>query len=739
VHYYAMQFIQGLGLDCVLQELRQLRPAEGRPPPASALPTQPALGPSVAHGLLTGRFAAPDSAATNPQATAPPVRLGSPDLPVGPASRAGQAAGPPAAAGSGGSPLVVAGEDSELTAQSETQYFRSVARVGVQVAEALAHAHQQGVVHRDVKPSNLLLDTRGTVWVTDFGLAKAAGSGELTSPGEIVGTLRYMAPERFGGVTDARGDVYGLGATLYELLTLRLPFEDGDRLGLIRRVLHEAPVPPRRIDRRVPRDLETIVLKAIEKDPERRFQTAAEMADELRLFLADRPLQIRRSGLRERCWRWCRRNPAVASLAGLVAALLLSVAVVSSWAWWSTGRQLRRTREAEDEATRRLYRSLVDQARASRRSRAVGQRFDGLEALRKAAGIARQLGLPEEDFLELRNEVIACLALPDAQVAREWGGWPTDSTAVDFDDKFERCAFETRAGVVTVRHTADGTDRYRFPAGGGFGGPQLSRDGRFLAVGGSHGVGPYRLWDLTGPKERILVKELACTCCAFSPDSRWFAAGMEDGSLRLYDLPSGRWRSLGGGPRPFALVFRPDQRQLAVSHRGGVQVRDLDTGGLVADLPQAVDGHLAWHPDGKTLAVPGRDLRIRLWDVPSRREILALEGTRREGIRLAFSHAGDLLASTSWDGFLRLWDPRTGRQLLQVPWAQSGPPRFRSDDRLISGDGRGCQVRLWEITRPRGYRLLARDPVFGKAPYLVSSVHPAGRLLAVSTTDGFGL
>src|SRR5205085_2823936 len=113
------------------------------------------------------------------------------------------------------SPMVVAGDKSELTSQSETQYFRSVARMGVQVAEALDYAHQQGVIHRDVKPSNLLLDTAGTVWVTDFGLAKSADSDELTTPGDIVGTIRYMAPERFRGATDVRADVYSLGATLY--------------------------------------------------------------------------------------------------------------------------------------------------------------------------------------------------------------------------------------------------------------------------------------------------------------------------------------------------------------------------------------------------------------------------------------------------------------------------------------------------------------------------------------------
>src|SRR5262249_7232614 len=137
---------------------------------------------------------------------------------------------------------------SGLAGQPEAQYFRSVAQLGVQVAEALAYAHRQGIVHRDIKPSNLLLDTRGTAWITDFGLAKAEGSDELTSPGDIVGTVRFMAPERFAGRADPRSDVYSLGATLYELLTLHPAFADSNRARLMERVTHEEPPRPRKLD-----------------------------------------------------------------------------------------------------------------------------------------------------------------------------------------------------------------------------------------------------------------------------------------------------------------------------------------------------------------------------------------------------------------------------------------------------------------------------------------------------------
>jgi serine/threonine protein kinase len=442
LHYYAMQFIQGLGLDCVLRELRDLRRAKGSLLRGDKGGTHSGLGPSVAQSLLAGRFAERHIPQT------------STDPPVAPAAPTNSPAAPALA----GSTLVVAGDNSELTSQSEAQYFRSVARVGVQVADALAQAHQLGIIHRDVKPSNLLLDTHGTVWVTDFGLAKAADADDLTQTGDIVGTLRYMAPERFQGVTDARGDVYGLGATLYEMVTLRPPFDDTDRLRLMKRVTHEAPVPPRRHDANIPRDLETVLLKAIDKDPARRYQTAEALAEDLRRFLADRPVRARRSSPLERTWRWCRRNPALAVALGFVAASLLIVAVVATLdaarlrrEEEATRHQLRLTEKAEEEGRRRLFRALLHQARANRRSRGMGQRFESLKILDEATRLARELELPQDDFLELRNEVIACLALPDMRVGRERDGWPKDATVGDLDGNLERYVrVDWQGGYVTV-------------------------------------------------------------------------------------------------------------------------------------------------------------------------------------------------------------------------------------------------------------------------------------------------
>ncbi len=209
-------------------------------------------------------------------------------------------------------------------------YWRNVARIGVQVADALSYAHRRAVLHRDIKPSNLILDQQGIVWVTDFGLAKAVESDSVSRTGDIVGTLRYMAPERLHGQADARSDVYSLGLTLYEMLALRPAYEGSDASSLLRKVAEGPPPRLASVAPGIPRDMETIIMKAIAPEPVHRYQSAGELAEDLRLFLNDRPIRARRASAVERLWRWCRRNRAVAGLAATVLALLALVAVVAS-------------------------------------------------------------------------------------------------------------------------------------------------------------------------------------------------------------------------------------------------------------------------------------------------------------------------------------------------------------------------------------------------------------------------
>jgi serine/threonine protein kinase len=252
---------------------------------------------------------------------------------------------------------------SSIVGQSGSLYYRSVARIGVQAAEAIAYAHQHKVLHRDIKPSNLLLDVQGTVWVTDFGLAKAEGEGALTQTGDIVGTLHYMAPERFRGQASARSDVYALGLTLYEMLVLEPAFAAQERARLIDKILHEEPPNPRQLDSRIPRDLETIVLKAMAREPSDRYGTALELAEDLRRYLADRPILARRASTVERARRWCRRNPVVAGLLTAVFLAMTAGTAVSTWQAMRATRaqQLARDRLREAESNLLLARQAVDE------------------------------------------------------------------------------------------------------------------------------------------------------------------------------------------------------------------------------------------------------------------------------------------------------------------------------------------------------------------------------------------
>ena len=215
---------------------------------------------------------------------------------------------------------------SRLSSGITADYYQNVAKIGLQAASALSYAHQHDTLHRDVKPGNLLLDDEGVVWMADFGLAKAVESNDVTWTGDVVGTLAYMAPERLKGKASARSDIYSLGLTLYELLTFERAFDGGDRVALMHRVAQDELPPPRKLNPNVPRDLETIVLKAAARNPSDRYESAERLAEDLECFLADRPIQARRANSVEKVCRWCRRNRAVATIATSAVLLLVTVA-----------------------------------------------------------------------------------------------------------------------------------------------------------------------------------------------------------------------------------------------------------------------------------------------------------------------------------------------------------------------------------------------------------------------------
>jgi serine/threonine protein kinase/Flp pilus assembly protein TadD len=301
VHFYAMQFIDGQSLAALIRDLRQWagKKAEPNEPPGTGQP----LAQELASGgwepapRLAGAAAAPYRNRSAPSQDSTPATA-------------------PAAARS-----------TERSTRSRA-YFRTVANLGVQAAEALDHAHQVGVVHRDVKPANLMVDGRGHLWLTDFGLAHFQTDAALTMTGDLLGTLRYMSPEQALAkrvLIDHRSDLHSLGATLYELLTLEPAFGGNDRQEVLRRIAFEDPRPPRRINPAVPAELGTIVLKAMEKDPAQRYGTAQEMADDLRRFLEDKPIRARRPSLWRRLAKWSRRHRALVAAAAALTLIKLVV------------------------------------------------------------------------------------------------------------------------------------------------------------------------------------------------------------------------------------------------------------------------------------------------------------------------------------------------------------------------------------------------------------------------------
>jgi serine/threonine protein kinase len=309
--YFAMQLISGQGLDQVLEELRAMRAANALSADGLVDCERDRLyaGPSlISTAAVVDDEPTPASGVSKGPGTEEPARAD-----IGRRRDAGSTR-------------------QFVSPCTGAQSARRIAKLGLQVAEGLAYAHGRGVLHRDIKPSNLLLHVDGTVWITDFGLAKAQDSDELTESGDVIGTLRYMAPERFAGQSLPQGDIYSLGLTLYEMLTLEQPWRAADRGQFLDKLMHEEIVSPRKIASQIPRDLETIVLKAIAKRPRDRFASAAEMAADLRRFLNDEPILSRPLNPAQRILRWSQRNPGMASLAAAVLMLLSALTVGSTYA-----------------------------------------------------------------------------------------------------------------------------------------------------------------------------------------------------------------------------------------------------------------------------------------------------------------------------------------------------------------------------------------------------------------------
>ncbi len=241
-----------------------------------------------------------------------------------------------------------------VLAEDMSTYQRWVAKLGISASDALHYAHAQGVLHRDIKPANLLLDRHNTLWIADFGLAKLAEQKAVTATGDIVGTPQYMPPESFEGDYDIRSEVYALGLTLYELLTLRPAIEGNGTADIIRKATQGVTVRPRKLNPKIAPDFETILLKALSHDPEDRYTNAGELRDDLTCFLADLPIAARKTNPIERMIRWSRREPKVAALTIATFTLLVALAGVSAVGFWQTKEALRRAQASEQSSKQSL-------------------------------------------------------------------------------------------------------------------------------------------------------------------------------------------------------------------------------------------------------------------------------------------------------------------------------------------------------------------------------------------------
>ena len=661
-----------------------------------------------------------------------------------------------------------------LKQREEPVPMRDAAGLVAVLADALSHAHGRGVVHRDLKPGNVLLQideqfaqpgaqtaTPGLPSaipkITDFGLAKLLGaepdrsvSAGPTRTGAILGTPRYMAPEQAGGDTSQVGpaaDLYALGVILYELLTGRTPFHSDNVLDTLEQVRSQEPLSPGRLRARLPRDLETICLKCLQKEPKKRYADAAALADDLRRFLAGEPIRARATGRGEKFIKWTRRHPAMATLTvlGAVAALnLVGMLVAFSYnskletalveASEERARADRLREEADDFQASVRYARDTNMARSAWDNTQLRRVNSLLDVWRPAPDQPTDRRGWEWYYLKgLCHQPGRTIDAHGARVSNvQFSPNGRLLATAGFDNTVKLWEVATRKLIQTLTgHTEAVLDL------------AFSPDGKLLvSVGKDHTV---RLWEVQSGRLARSIKTVADWHCgvAFNPDGSVLTVGSVGGGIYWWNTSN--WQRVfppypAGKPRVAVqgLAFSPDGRQL-VSAAKERTARSWDMGS--GKELRRFEGHAAqvfsaaFSPNGKTLATGSEDMSIKLWDVESGKEIRTLRGHNGYVLRVAFSPDGLQLASASYDATLRLWDVPTGEQKSILRGHAEGLTglAFSPDGRLLaSADAQG-KVLLWDTTGDRqdcrivsGHKDVLHRVVFDRQ----------GQRLATASSDG---
>jgi WD40 repeat protein len=616
------------------------------------------------------------------------------------------------------------------------------------LARAVHHAHTQDIIHRDLKPSNVLLTGDGQPKVCDFGVAKVlSGSDHKTVSGMILGTAEYMAPEQADPkeTPGPAADVYALGVILYEMLAGRPPFKGTTALDTLTQVRTQEPVPVRGLQPSVPRDLETICLKCLAKEPHRRYATAAALAEDLRRYQAHEPIVARPTGTWERVILWGRRRPAVAALTAAAVAALLLGAALAGWQWRQAVTE--RTNAQQLAGELRVERDTAQALAAKLEVQRDAAEWQTYRAEIAAAASALQL-----------HNVTAARRHLDAAPAKfrnwEWRHFASQLDAAQAVFTGHTGLIEGLAFCPDGRHlvtaAADRTARLWDVATGKteavwhYDEPvnqlALRPDGTRLAC--SNRAGTVYLQDLTPNAVPVVRREPGRQLyfLRFSPDGSRLAMCSEDDKVTLRDGDSGAdCFTLDGLPllnRP--LAFSPDSRHLAVGVSGGaVRLWDTRTGQLgdpmVGHPRFAVFG--AFSPDGRFLVTASQhpDHVLRLWRVGSSQPIALLRGHTAQVYEVTFSPDGSRIASAGLDKTARLWDGTTGQPLatLEGHLADIGHVRFSPDGRRLVTASRDQTLRLWNVATGRCLATL----VGHMGPVRCVAWAPDGKSLASAAAD----